>query len=606
MTPKSVPSLYLSSSLSRDTSRSTQRTNRSPVDDVPSTANSPATSNRLETPHSPAHHAPTRPRSSTDISLLSAPQSPLGRVPAKVKSSTDLSQARVKRNPFEDVPLDRAAESAPTLPPRPLVSPPLSKSPRSLTHSGTGGGGEGGTHERSTDGTRFESPRSYSKGSHAVSGEAAIPGDFGEILFDEPQTVVYEEFSSFYRNTAPPSRPAPERPIADTRSLQSFSSSASLSGKELTDDSDVDPEEDRDSTHDNSPQEKLQDPNSSTDPFEDGPIHPWRVVKELPKAGSPLYCEVCFSLGGKYMAVTSCPDYLGICCVYDTTSWELYRTLNNVGPDIVFSPNGHCLARFNPKKPEVLMWDMSTRKFGHTFEAETVLGEKTFAKMVDLGYQVPFSFSPDGNRLAVVSKIGSMFLWNVSTGKRHCLVQPDPGSQMKGWARAALGGPFVTGVVTFSQTGKLVTCGSRSYGVVVRNADTGMILHRLQGHTDTIERLKFSDDNAYLVSCGRDRIVKTWQLSSRSSQKEIKSDYDFISSPNDGFSFAVLSTSDGKAMVRTFQVRIGECTEFPHTKIPHDRSALRIRLAVRPWRRPPTISWSNSGTPPTSFCNASM
>src|SRR5262249_49737266 len=104
------------------------------------------------------------------------------------------------------------------------------------------------------------------------------------------------------------------------------------------------------------------------------------------------------------------------------------------------------------------------------------------------------SFSPDGKRLVSSGYDGSVFVWDVRTGKQ---LQRFTGHF----------GP--TFCAAFTPDGRRVASGGWDRTVKVWDPDTGQQVLSLKGHLDALQNLTFSPDGR-LATSSLDMTVKLW------------------------------------------------------------------------------------------------
>jgi WD40 repeat protein len=116
------------------------------------------------------------------------------------------------------------------------------------------------------------------------------------------------------------------------------------------------------------------------------------------------------------------------------------------------------------------------------------------------------AFSPDGKRLATLSRDNTVKVWDVQTGQALLTLE----------ARSR-----TVGSVAFSPDGKRLASSNsspngsdtRSPGEVkVWDAQTSQELHTLKGHTADVTSVVFSPDGKRLASAARGDTVKVWDV----------------------------------------------------------------------------------------------
>lgn len=118
-----------------------------------------------------------------------------------------------------------------------------------------------------------------------------------------------------------------------------------------------------------------------------------------------------------------------------------------------------------------------------------------------------------------------------------------------------------------SSDGSVIACGSHPQRhVTLLDAQTGLLLAKLEGHTDVIDSLCFSPDGCFLASGSRDCTVKLWQVAARRVTQTFEGHTDWIRSLNfssDGCT--LVSGSDDRTM-RLWEVATGkQISSFDHS-----------------------------------------
>jgi predicted Ser/Thr protein kinase len=161
------------------------------------------------------------------------------------------------------------------------------------------------------------------------------------------------------------------------------------------------------------------------------------------------------------------------------------------GGDVTFSPDGRLLAR-----------EMSTSVPGQSravVEIWDVEAGKELNSIPIPPYLYAVAFSPDGSRLASASS--GLRIWNTSTGEVEREIDP---------------GEIFTDVA-YSPDGRLLA-GSTSTGWIgLWDPATGVRVKTLAGHRGEIHQIGFSPDGQRLVSGGRDRVIRIWDVPMGSS-----------------------------------------------------------------------------------------
>ena len=150
-------------------------------------------------------------------------------------------------------------------------------------------------------------------------------------------------------------------------------------------------------------------------------------------------------------------------------------------------------------------------------------------------------WSPDASLVAVLTRNGSVSLWNVPSGKLLRELRPEPNSNADGgypllaWStdgtRLAAGTPLrIWNVNSWQESqpdipngatsiawhpeGSSLACGYEDGRIRVIEP-TGDEVHNLCGHTNAVASIRWSSDGEQLLSCGvKDLTVQTWRIAS--------------------------------------------------------------------------------------------
>ncbi|NJM18363.1 MAG: NACHT domain-containing protein [Richelia sp. SM1_7_0] len=121
--------------------------------------------------------------------------------------------------------------------------------------------------------------------------------------------------------------------------------------------------------------------------------------------------------------------------------------------------------------------------------------DSTFSK--DLGYVHEIAFSPDGKLFATGDDFGTVYLWEVGSGKEILTFKGHTD-----WLDA----------ITFSPDGKILASASEDQTIKLWDTVTGKCINTLLGHTSRIFSIAFSPANRILASSSRDKMIKLWDI----------------------------------------------------------------------------------------------
>jgi WD40 repeat protein/serine/threonine protein kinase len=163
---------------------------------------------------------------------------------------------------------------------------------------------------------------------------------------------------------------------------------------------------------------------NNKDEFPKGNVLIWdaetgRQVQTLADAG----LTVAFSPDGKYLASGPSP-FVRTVHLWQVESWKKVRSIESRGLDcMAFSPDGRHLATSSSQGAGVDVYDVAT---GRLVRQLTEMNEGGGGMVLDrIGY---LAYSPDGRRLACVTDLKTVRVWDTATGQ-EVLVLPAEGKR---------------------------------------------------------------------------------------------------------------------------------------------------------------------------------
>jgi WD40 repeat protein/serine/threonine protein kinase len=199
-----------------------------------------------------------------------------------------------------------------------------------------------------------------------------------------------------------------------------------------------------------------------------------------------------FSLDEARIAIANTDGTVKVC---DATTGREMLTLQSPTARLLavtFSPDGTRLASIGSDHT-IRIWNATTRQ-----EPVSLTGHTTKISCV--------FFSPDGRRLASTAwHEECVRIWDVATGQP--LFPP-----LKAPTKSAKGFPGAVGNIAFSPDGARLASTIRDGSIYIWDVNTGRLIRTLQGDTFEIWGLAFSPDGTRLASGGHDHTVKIWDV----------------------------------------------------------------------------------------------
>lgn len=202
--------------------------------------------------------------------------------------------------------------------------------------------------------------------------------------------------------------------------------------------------------------------------------------------------------------------------------------------DVAFTPDSGIIAALS--YGNVYMWELQT--------ASRITGLRVHDR-----FATSIAFSPDGSTLAIGDQSGLTTLQDRITANIIAEFQGAEGD--------------VTNL-TFSPDGTIVAftnycwrCSPDGYDYIIRlwDANTGELLHRLEGHTGFVEGLAFNPDGSVLASVARDGTLRFWNSITGEELALVEASASALAFNNAG---TVLATNSTDGTIRLWGVPIDE------------------------------------------------
>jgi len=133
----------------------------------------------------------------------------------------------------------------------------------------------------------------------------------------------------------------------------------------------------------------------------------------------------------------------------------------------------------------IKIWDVVAGKPVRTFRGA---GDKRIFRL---------AVSPDRTKLVSRHSIGPIRVWDLATGAEIRKLEPLP---------------FLFADMALMPDGKAVAFSGPAGKIHLVNIETGATSHILEGHPETATAIAVTADGATLVSSGKDRTLKVWDL----------------------------------------------------------------------------------------------
>jgi WD40 repeat protein len=183
-------------------------------------------------------------------------------------------------------------------------------------------------------------------------------------------------------------------------------------------------------------------------------------------------------------------------------------------PGIVFSPGAATVA-FGHQDGTIFLWDVASGKETHRLRGPDAIVSR-------------ITFTVDGNGLAALFGETRLGVADLQVKKEMRLIDMDTRFNTSSFALSPDGGRFAASVLD-------------KPAIYVWDAATGKKLHTLEGHKGAVKSLAFSADGKLLVSGGEDHSVRLWDLESGMERRRLNG--------HRGNIYVVRFSPDGKLLV---------------------------------------------------------
>jgi WD40 repeat protein len=217
---------------------------------------------------------------------------------------------------------------------------------------------------------------------------------------------------------------------------------------------------------------------------------------------------------------------------------------------VAFSPDGKKLAAgggVQQKKGEangtIFVWNVVTRAMNHKLESETLAPISTIA------------FSPDGKRIAGVSAIRQVRIWDIAGSKVLLTTLPQP--QVLGLA--------------FSPDGQTLAAATGDGSVLLLDSTSGNETGAIKAQEGSCHCMAFTDGGKKLISGGSSRSLKLWDFADKKELATLKQEERLEDLPvpiamaaaGDG-SLVALATEDKGVIIRDGRTGVLKATLKGH------------------------------------------
>jgi WD40 repeat protein len=202
---------------------------------------------------------------------------------------------------------------------------------------------------------------------------------------------------------------------------------------------------------------------------------------------------------------------------------------------VAFSPNGGKLAS-GSRVGTIQVWDVTTGRVEQTLEGHSDSAESV-------------AFSPDGGKLASGSRDGTIRVWDVATGQVEQILE---------------GHSERVNSIAFSPDGGKLASGSNDGTIRLWDVATGRVEQTLEGYSDSVESysdsvksVAFSPDGGKLASGSDDGTIQVWDVTTGRVEQMLKGHSDSVESVAFSLDGGKLASGSNYGTIRVWDITIG-------------------------------------------------
>ncbi|MCG8574842.1 MAG: caspase family protein [Flavobacteriales bacterium] len=175
--------------------------------------------------------------------------------------------------------------------------------------------------------------------------------------------------------------------------------------------------------------------------------------------------------------------------------------------------------------------------------------EKLHLESDEWGY-FDFSFSPDGNYIAIPAENNAISVWNARSGRLHKKLKGYQNHDKTDGLQFSYSNWTHAGILKYLSLKKRLALSPDNQSVVVGNVDSvalqinlanGKIIQRFEGHSQAVIAFDFSPDGKVLATAGGDRKIILWDVESGKEIKRLYGHRELV--------FDLAFSSDGKQLL---------------------------------------------------------